>query len=217
LFAAASSSARVEAAPAEGSAVAEADGGATASHGEKGHHVDETDLSHANASDQLSSPAELRFELTLATMVVFLLLVALLGKFAWGPIAQGLDKREQSIADMIASAESNQRKAEARLLELERRLAEQAEEARQVLGAARREGEMVKEKIVAEAQAAAQAERDRAVSDIRSAKNQALQEIAQKSVNTAVDIAKSLIHREVRPDDHAQLIRDSLAQFQSQN
>lgn len=191
-----------------------AEAGAEAKQGEKGGaHHDDTDKSHANASDELNSPAELRFELTVATMVVFLLLVGLLAKFAWGPISQGLDKREQHIATMISDAERNAKESEQRLKELEARLSAQAEEARQALSAARREGEVIKDKLVGEAQAAAQAEKDRAVDDIRAAKNAALREIAQKSVNTAVDLAKNLIHREVNAGDHAQLIKDSLAQF----
>lgn len=181
------------------------------------HHEDETDLSHANASAELHSPAELRFELAAATVVVFLLLLALLGKFAWGPIAAGLDHREQHIAEMISTAEKNQLAAEHRLQELEARLAAQADEAREAISAARREGEILKEKIIGEAHAAAVQEKEKAIEEIRSAKNLALREIAQKSVNTAVDLAKNLIHREVREADHAQLISDSLAQFQANN
>lgn len=173
----------------------------------------DTDLSHANASDELHSPAQMKFDLAIATFIVFVLLVALLGKFAWGPISQGLDKREQHIATMIADAERNAKETQLRLHELEARLAAQAEEARQAISAARREGEIVKEKLVSEAAAAAQAEKDRALEEIRNAKNVALREIAQKTVNTAVDLAKNLIHREVRPEDHVQLINDSLSKF----
>jgi len=181
-----------------------------------GHH-DPYDIGHGNAGSEQKNPTEIRFDLALWTFVVFLLLVALLGKFAWGPISQGLDKREQNIANMIADAERNQKEAELRLRELEARLAAQAEEAREALSAARREGELVKEKIVGEAHAAAQQEKERALVEIRNAKNVALREIAQKSVNTAVDLATNIIRREVKPDDHAQLISDSLAQFQSNN
>jgi F-type H+-transporting ATPase subunit b len=177
------------------------------------HAESDTDLSHGNATKELASPSSFKFDLAIATFVVFALLFALLAKFAWGPISQGLDKREQHIATMIADAERNAKETQMRLQELEARLAAQAEEARQVLSAARREGEIVKEKLVGEAQAAAQAEKDRALDDIRAAKNAALREIAQKSVNTAVDLAKNLIHREVNAGDHAQLIKDSLAQF----
>jgi len=182
---------------------------------EDGHGHDTTDLSHANASPSLTDPADLKYQLAVATLIVFLLLFALLGKFAWGPISQGLDKREQHIATMIADAERNAKDTQLRLQELEARLAAQAEEARQAISAARREGEIVKEKLVNEAQAAAQQEKDRALVEIRDAKNQALREIAQKTVNTAVELAKNLIHREVRPEDHAQLINDSLKQFQN--
>jgi len=178
-------------------------------------HDDETDLGHGNAGPDMHNPTEIRFDLTVATFVVFVLLLVLLGKFAWGPISQGLDKREQHIATMIADAERNAKETQMRLQELEARLAAQAEEARQAISAARREGEIVKEKIIAEAQAAAQQEKEQAVSEIRDAKNQALREIAQKTVNTAVELAKNLIHREVRPEDHAQLIKDSLSQFQN--
>jgi len=49
-------------------------------------------------------------DLALWTGVVFVLLFAILWKFAWGPIREGLDKREQGIADQIAQAEAaNQR------------------------------------------------------------------------------------------------------------
>lgn len=181
------------------------------------HGHDTTDLSHANAGDQLSSPAEFRFELAVGTMVVFLVLLGILGKFAWGPIARGLDAREQNIASMIATAEQNAKESELRLKELEARLAAQAEAAREALSAARREGELVKEKMVAEAHAAAQQEKDRAVEEIRVAKNVALREIAQKSVNTAMDLATSIIRREVKAEDHSQLIRDSLTTFQNNN
>jgi len=175
----------------------------------------ETDLSHGNPTKELASPSAFKFDLSIATFIVFALLFALLAKFAWGPISQGLDKREQHIATMIADAERNAKETQLRLQELEARLAAQAEEARQAISAARREGEVLKEKLVGEAHDAAQQEKERALVEIRGAKNAALREIAQKSVNTAVDLAKSLIHREVNAGDHAQLIKDSLAQFEN--
>lgn len=183
--------------------------------GETAAHDVDTDVGHGNAGSDLHNPTEIRFDLSIATFVVFALLFALLAKFAWGPISQGLDKREQHIATMIADAERNAKETQMRLQELEARLAAQAEEARQAISAARREGEILKEKLVGEAHDAAQQEKDRALVEIRSAKNAALREIAQKSVNTAVDLAKSLIHREVNAGDHAQLIKDSLAQFEN--
>jgi F-type H+-transporting ATPase subunit b len=182
-----------------------------------GHAHDTTDLGHGNGTDKLTAPDAMPYDLAVGTFVVFFLLMLLLSKFAWGPISEALDKRETHIADMIATAEKNAHASEARMKELERQLAAQAESAREAINQARREGELQKEKIIAEAQAAAQRERERALSEIRDAKNVALREIAQKSVNTAVDLAKNIIRREVKANDHEQLIKDSLAQFHSQN
>jgi oligoendopeptidase F len=74
-----------------------------------------------------------------------------------------------------------------------------------------------KDKIVAEAQSAAAKERDRAVAEIASAKNQALREIAQQSVSTAISLASNIIRREVKPEDHDKLIADSLSKFSNLN
>ncbi len=43
-------------------------------------------------------------DLAVVTVVVFLLLLAVLSKFAWKPIVEALDRRERSIAENIAAA-----------------------------------------------------------------------------------------------------------------
>jgi F-type H+-transporting ATPase subunit b len=187
-------------------------------HDEAGHAAhDESDLSHGNASAQLKAAQELRFDLGIATFLVFLLLLAILTKFAWGPIVAGLEKREQTIAMQIAEARQAAETAGKQLQEYERKLAAATEEARAIVGQARHDAESAKDKIVAEAQAAAQKERERAVADIVSAKNEALREIAAKSVSTAVALAGNIIRREVKPEDHDRLINDSLQQFSQLN
>ena len=53
-----------------------------------------------------ADPLEWKSDLALWTAVVFLCLLAILWKFAWKPIAEGLDKRERNVADQIAQAEA---------------------------------------------------------------------------------------------------------------
>ena len=187
-----------------------------ADHGHGAAH-DETDLSHGNASSQLHAAQELRFDLAIATFLVFLLLVAILTKFAWGPIVAGLARREETIASQMAEARQAAETARKQLAEYERKLAAATEEARAIMGQARQDAQTVKDNIVAEAQAAAQKERERAVADIASAKNDALREIAAKSVSTAVALAGNIIRREVKPEDHERLISESLQQFSNLN
>ena len=51
-----------------------------------------------------------RGDLGVWTAVVFLVVLAILGKFAWGPISDGLQKRENEIAAQIAEASEGTRK-----------------------------------------------------------------------------------------------------------
>ena len=92
---------------------------------------------------------EVESDLALWTAVVFVLLLLVLGKFAWRPIANGLQKREQRIADEIASAERSNAEARDLLKEYEKRLGAAGEEVRQMLDAARRDAEQVGQRIVA--------------------------------------------------------------------
>ena len=181
------------------------------------HAHDEADLSTGDGSASLASPADLRFDTSIYSLIVFLILLGVLYKFAWGPIATGLEKREQTIAKQIADAEHASAMAAKQLQEYERKLAAATEEARAIVGQARQDAATAKDKILAEAQAAAAKERDRAVADIHSAKNQALREIAEQSVNTAISLASNIIRREVKPEDHDKLISDSLQKFSNLN
>jgi len=181
-----------------------------------GHH-DDTDLGHGNATSELHSPAELRYDMSIYSFVVFLILLAVLYKFAWGPIATALERRENTIARQIEEARLASDRAAAQLREYEARLAAATDEARQIVAGARKDAELAKDKIVAEAREAAQKERDRAVADITIAKNQALDQIAKKSVQTAVSLASNIIRREVKPQEHEALIGEALNEFSKLN
>ncbi len=176
-------------------------------------HGDDFDNSHKNATAALEDPAEVRFDLSIYTFIVFALLMTLLWKFAWGPIAKGLDAREASIAKMVEDAKLAADTATKQMQQYELKLAQAQEEAGRIIGDSRKQGEALAEKIRAEAEAAAEKQRSQAVADIEQAKNTALREIAQKSVSTAVELAGKIIRREVKEADHQALIRDSLDRF----
>ena len=76
---------------------------------------------------------------------------------------------------MIDEAQTEPRKAAVQQLhEYEAKLAAAGEEAQKIVVQAQRDAEVIKDQIVAEAQAVAQRERDRAVQDIETAKTRAL-------------------------------------------
>lgn len=185
-------------------------------HGDGEHH-DPHDLSHVNAGAKLHDADEFKSELAIWTFVVFLCLLAILGKFAWGPIMEGLEKREQSIAAMIEEAKQSQEKAAEQLKQYEAKIAAAGEESREIVAQARKDAEAAGERIVAAAEAAAEKQRERAVADIANAKNAALNEIKTEGVNLAVQLAGRIVRRELNSQDHSQLIDEALKQLPSRN
>ncbi len=208
----ASASTTVEAAePAQG-AVSGAD-----AHAAGGGHHDPYDLSHANAGPKLDDPTEWRFDMALCTLAVFILLLGLLAKFAWGPILMGLHRREQAILSRIEEAKSSADEAAAQLAEYRAKLAAAGQEAQELLTRARRDGEASADAIRRAAQDAAARERDRAIADIQAAKNVAVAEIGRHAADLAVTLAGRIVRRELSPQDHTAMIAEALEKFPSQN
>ena len=178
---------------------------------------------HGNATPQTSAlngqnnPAEWKSSLAIWTMVVFGCLTAILWKFAWGPIRDALDARERSVQENIDAAKAQNEKAAALLAQHETKLANTADEVRKILDDAKRDAETTKQGILAEAESAAEAQKTRAVQEINAAKNGALEELAQKSVDTAVGLAGKIVQRQLSADDHASLISDAIKAFPSKN
>jgi F-type H+-transporting ATPase subunit b len=181
-----------------------------------GHH-NPYDLSHANPGDKLEDPTEWRFDMALCTLAVFILLLGLLAKFAWGPILMGLNRREQAIIARIEAAKASADEAAAQLAEYRAKLAAAGQEAQELLAKARRDGEASADAIRRAAQDAAARERDRAIADIQAAKNAAVAEIGRHGADLAVKLAGRIVRRELSPQDHSALIAEALEKFPSRN
>lgn len=171
----------------------------------------------AGAPDAQVNPLTVDPDLAWFTLVVFVLLLAVLTKFAWKPLMKGLEQREHTIANMIDEAKRNNEEAAAKLQAYEQKLAEAAAQAHEVILQARRDAVAAGEKLVEVARAGADRERQRALADIEAAKNAAVQQIADQSATLAFSLARKLIHKELKPEDHSALIRETLEQFPSEN
>jgi F-type H+-transporting ATPase subunit b len=162
-----------------------------------------------------TDPAEFRGDLAIWSFAVFVLLAGLLAKFAWKPIMEGLDKREQGIAATIAATRAANDEAKSMLASYERRLAEASEEVRGMLEEARRDAEATKQTIVAEARKAADDEQARAKREIGLATDDALSRIAERAGELAVDVAGKFLREKLSADDQQRLVRDSVASIRS--
>ena len=163
------------------------------------------------AQKDFESPAWFQTDLAVWSFAVFLALLALLTKFAWKPIMQGLEKREEGIARQIAETRASNEEAKRMLASYERRLSEASEEVRGMLEEARRDADTTRQSIVAEARKAAEEELSRATREIQLAKDDALSQIAEKAGHLAVEVAGKFLRDKLGHDDQARLVRDSVA------
>src|SRR5947209_16589471 len=116
-------------------------------------------------------------DLSLWTIVVFLVLFFVLRKWAWGPMLEGLQKREESIHGAMEEARQAKEEAAKLRAELQAELAKARSEAQAVRDEARRDAERLREEISARAKAEIQAERERLRKDMDNARDQVVQEL----------------------------------------
>lgn len=169
----------------------------------------DVDPDKAGGADPLSVDPDL----AIWTLVVFVILMLVLGKFAWGPILAALEKREHGIAEHIAQAERNHEEARQLLASYEQKLAGAAQEVRDLLEEARRDAEHTKQSILAEAKGAADAERQRALRDIDTAADAAMESLARRSADLSVELAGKILQSQLSKDDHARLIQEAMSRF----
>jgi F-type H+-transporting ATPase subunit b len=149
------------------------------------------------------------------TIVTFLVLVALLAKFAWRPLLEALERRQESIRKSLDDAHQAKLELEKLRADSARILAQARTEAEAILSATRDDanrfrGEM-KEKARAEGAAIVKsAERQIELETAR-----ALQQIRHEAVDLSLAIASKILQRNLSKDDNARLIEDTFKQIEA--
>ena len=154
---------------------------------------------------------------SLAAILAFVLLLLVLRKYAWNPILTGLQDRETKIREDLQHAENKHAEAERVLADYHTQLRGIQAEAQTKIDEARRAGEAVKQKLVADAEAHAQRLRERAEREITAAKETALAEVYEKSAVISTQIASKILGRELNADDQQGLVNDSLREFEARS
>jgi F-type H+-transporting ATPase subunit b len=159
---------------------------------------------------------ELRGDLTLWTIIIFVILYWVLRKYAWGPILEGLQKREHGIERAVLEAKKIREEMATQQAGFQKQIADANQQIPKLLEEARRHAEQLKEEMRTQAAADINAERQRLRHDIELAKDQALQEIWNQAANLATAISAKAIRRSLAPEDHRRLVDEALAEIQAQ-
>lgn len=158
-------------------------------------------------------PSAWKLDLALWTAVVFVCLAVVLWRFAWGPIGNALDKREQKIADDIAGADDANQQAKELLEQHQKKLDEVGDEVRGILEQGRRDAEKLGRVLIEKAKKDAELEQQRALGRIETATDDALKGLADRSAAMAVELAGRIVREKLDPKDHTRLIEQTVAGF----
>src|SRR6476620_9998228 len=148
------------------------------------------------------------------TIVTFLVLVTLLAKFAWTPLLQALEARQESIRKSLDDARQAKQ-------ELERLQHESAEiirqgriEAEAIITRSRGDAERLREEMKQKARAEADGIVKNAERQIQLETARAIQQIRREAVDLSVMIASKLIQRNLTKEDNEKLIEEALKQVE---
>ena len=144
-----------------------------------------------------------------------MLVLVVLGKFAWGPILDALQKREQFIHDSLAEAKSAREAAETSMKEHEAKLAQAKAEATAIVDEGRRDAEAVRSRIEQEAKAEADKMLERAKREISLATESAVGEIYSWSGTWATEVSSRGIGKELSGAYHERLLSEAINDFKA--
>ncbi len=154
--------------------------------------------------------------LALWTVVVFVGLLLVLRKFAWGPLLKALHEREAHLEHVLLDSEKARNEAEALAEKHRKELAKAADEVRALIEQARKEAQISADSILQKAQAEAEASRHRAEREIAGARDQALMEIWSKTADLAVSVAGKVLTKELGESDHRRLVEVAMSELPGQ-
>ena len=143
---------------------------------------------------------------SLWTVVAFLLLLAVLTKFAWKPLLNGLKTREQHIQHQIESAEDARKKAE-KLLD------DSKQQGLAMVQQAIERAQQQEQEIVEKTRQEILEVKRRAQEDIEHARVAASEQLWEQAGDIMLTLGGEVLGRTITPEDNQRLVRDAIAKI----
>ena len=144
------------------------------------------------------------------SLVIFLLVLLILKKYAWKPLLDFLDQREKEISDSLAMAESAKADLEKVKEESEKILNEAKNQGKSIVSDSKQKAEDSANKILNDAQAKSDEFVLDAKKKIDVEKKKAIKEIKEEVVGLSLDLASQVLQRNVKDEDNNKFVDSSL-------
>ena len=151
------------------------------------------------------------------TILTFLALVFLLGKFAWRPLLEALDTRQQGIRKALDDAQTAKRELEQLEQQSAQILRKARADAEAMMVQTRADGDRLREEMRQKAKAEAEGIMRNAERQIQLETGRAIQQIRAEAVDLSVSIASKILQRNISKEDNERLIADALKQVEARH
>ena len=149
------------------------------------------------------------------TILVFVVLLTLLKKFAWGPLLAALEERQEGIRKSLDDAAQARKELEQVQSDAEAILVKARAEADSILSETRSDAANIRDDLRQQAQNEAQSIVQNAERQIQLETDRAVLQIREEAVELSLSIASKLIRRNLTKEDNQALIDEALKQVES--
>ncbi len=151
---------------------------------------------------------DINWGLSIWTVIIFLTVLTVLWRFAFGPILAAVNAREEGIQNALEEAKTRQAEAEKLLLEHKEQLADARRQAQEILAEGRVAGDRLKKDLEGKAREESEAILTRAMAEIEREKTAAVETIRRESVDLALAAASKLLHEKLDGEQDRKLVMD---------
>jgi F-type H+-transporting ATPase subunit b len=159
---------------------------------------------------------DINLGLSVWTTLVFLTLLGILWKFAWGPILQAVQDREDGIQGTLDQARDEREEAAKLLSEHRQQMNDARRQSQQVIAEGKEAGERVRQDIEEKARVEGDALIERARESIEREKDAALDELRKESVDLALAAAAKLVQESLDEKKDRELVMGFIDELSSE-
>ena len=149
--------------------------------------------------------------------ISFVVLFALLYKFAWPGLKKSLDTRADRIRDDLSAADTAKSEAEHVLEDYRAQLADARSESGRIIEEARQQADALRRDQEQRLQTELAAMRERAAADVDAAKHQAIADLRREVTTLAIGAAEVVVQRNLDRPTQEQLVENYIAQVASRS
>lgn len=149
------------------------------------------------------------------TVIIFVFLMFVLGKFAWKPILNGLKQREETIRESLEKADRVAADAEKAIAEQKEQLAQQRQEMTDAMRRSREEAEKGAQELLERARREASETAEQARRQVEEERKRAVDQIRNEAVGIALAAASHLLKKTLDSADHRRIVEEYLKELPS--